>query len=132
MGGYVAEKEMFGDITTGASNDIKVASDLARKMVTRFGMSEKLGPMTFGESHEMVFLGKEISQGRNYSEKIAADIDKEVTGFINKAFVAAKKIINMNKKALDAIAKTLIEKETLEQEDFYNILKPFNLKPSGI
>ena len=132
MGGYVAEKEMFGDITTGASNDIKVASDLARKMVTRFGMSEKLGPMTFGESHEMVFLGKEISQGRNYSEKVAADIDKEVTGFINRAFAAAKKIINTNKKALDAIAKTLIEKEILEQEDFYNILKPFNLKPSGI
>ena len=128
----MAEKEMFGDITTGASNDIKVASDLARKMVTRFGMSEKLGPMTFGESHEMVFLGKEISQGRNYSEKVAADIDKEVTGFINRAFAAAKKIINTNKKALDAIAKTLIEKEILEQEDFYNILKPFNLKPSGI
>ena len=132
MGGYVADKEIFGDITTGASNDIKVASDLARKMVTRFGMSEKLGPMTFGESHEMEFLGKEISQGRNYSEKVAADIDKEVTGFIGRAFEAAGKIIRTNKKALEAIAKTLMEKETLEQEDFYNILKPFNLKPSGI
>ena len=132
MGGYASEKIIFGDLTTGASNDIKQASELARSLVTKYGMSEKLGPLTFGKTDELVFLGKEISSERNYSEKVAADIDEEVNGFIERAYNAAKKILTTRKRALDAVAKALIERETLEHEDFYAVLKPFNLKPLSV
>ena len=132
LGGQVAEKLIFGDITTGASNDLKEASELARRFVTRYGMSEKLGPITFGKSTDLIFLGKEISHERNYSDKVAADIDEEVSGFISKAHDLAKKILSSRKKVLDAIAKALVEKEMLEQDDFYALLKPFNLKPLAI
>ncbi len=132
MGGYASEQIIFGDLTTGASNDIKQASELARALVTKYGMSEKLGPMTFGKTDELVFLGKEISSEKNYSEKVAAEIDEEVSGFIAGAFAAAKKVISSRKKVLDAIAKALLEKETLEHEEFYAILKPFNLKPLSV
>lgn len=132
LGGYVSEKEVFGDISTGASNDLKEASELARKLVTKYGMSEKLGPMTFGKTEELVFLGKEISAEKNYSEKVAAEIDDEVSGFIKRAHETAKKIVGVRKKVLDAVAKSLLEKETLEQEDFYAVLKPFKLKPLGV
>ena len=128
MGGYVSEKEIFGDISTGASNDLKQASDLARSLVTKYGMSEKLGPITFGKTDEMIFLGREISTEKNYSEKVAAEIDAEVSTFITRACEAAKKIIHSHRKALDVIAKTLIDKETLEQEEFNQLLKPFKLK----
>ncbi len=132
LGGQVAEKLVFGDITTGASNDLKEASELARRLVTRYGMSDKLGPLTFGKSTEMVFLGKEISHERNYSEKVAGEIDEEVNGFISKAHDLAKKILSSRKKVLDAIAKALVEKEMLEQDEFNALLKPFNLKPLAI
>ncbi|TSC96495.1 MAG: cell division protease FtsH [Parcubacteria group bacterium Athens1014_26] len=129
MGGYVSEKEIFKDISTGASNDLKEATKLAHTMVTQYGMSEKMGPMTFGESHELVFLGKEISSEKNYSETIAAEIDKEIKLLIDQAYKTAQKIISLRKKVLENIAKTLMEKETLEQEEFYGLLKKFNLKP---
>lgn len=129
LGGQVAEKLIFGDVTTGASNDLKQASELARRLVTKYGMSEKLGPITFGKTEELVFLGREISHEKNYSEKVAAEIDAEVNSFITKAHDLAKKILSSRKKVLDAIAKTLVEKEMLEQDEFYAILKPFNLKP---
>ena len=129
MGGYVSEKITFGDISTGASNDLQTASELARSLVTRFGMSEKLGPITYGKSHELIFLGREISSERDYSEKVAAEIDKEVKAFIDKAYEAAKKIVVSRGKALKAIAEKLIEKETLEQEEFANLIKSFKLKP---
>jgi len=132
LGGYVSEKEVFGDVSTGASNDLKEASELARKLVTKYGMSEKLGPMTFGKTEELIFLGKEMTSERNYSEKVASEIDEEVSGFIKRANETAKKIIGARKKALDAVAKSLLEKETLEQEDFYAVLKPFKLKPLGV
>ena len=132
MGGYVAEMEIFDDMSTGASNDIKVASDIARKMVTRYGMSDKLGPMTFGDTQELIFLGREISHERNYSETVAAEIDSEVSSFINRAHESAKKIIRVHKRALGAIANALLEKETLEQEDFNKILSPFKLKPQAV
>jgi cell division protease FtsH len=132
MGGYAAEKEIFGDISTGASNDIEQATDLARRLVTQYGMSEKLGPITFRKSEEMVFLGREITTERAYSEKIAAAIDKEVGNFISQAHQAAQKIIHERKKVLKAIAEALIEKETLEQEGFYNLIKPFKIKPISI
>ncbi len=132
LGGQVAEKFIFDDISTGASNDLKEASELARRMVSKYGMSDKLGPITFGKTEELIFLGREISHEKNYSEKIASEIDEEVSGFIGKAHELAKKIVSTRKKALDAIANALIEKEMLEQDEFYALLKPFNLKPLAI
>ncbi|MBI4993361.1 ATP-dependent zinc metalloprotease FtsH [Candidatus Wolfebacteria bacterium] len=128
LGGYISEQTTFGDVSTGASSDLQSASGLVRKLITRYGMSEKLGPITFGKSEEMIFLGREISAERNYSEEVAKQIDEEVKNFIDKAYEAAKKIIISRKKILDKIAKTLIEKETIEQEEFDTIIKSFNLK----
>ncbi len=128
LGGLTAEQMMFGDISTGPSSDLKHVSDTARKIVMRYGMSEELGPMTFGDTQEMVFLGREISTEKNYSEHTAQKIDSEIKKVVQHAFDLAKKALKENKDALDAIAKALIEKETLEQEEFYEILKPFNIK----
>ncbi|MBU6500521.1 MAG: ATP-dependent zinc metalloprotease FtsH [Patescibacteria group bacterium] len=132
LGGYASEKLTFGDVTNGASNDLKQASELARKLVTKYGMSEKLGPQTFGNTEEMVFLGREISTEKNYSEKIAEEIDSEVNGLINKAHQIANKVLSSHKNVLQAIAKKLMEKETLEHEDFYAVLKPFKIKPMAV
>lgn len=132
MGGYVAEQVVFGEMSTGASNDLKRASELARSLVTKYGMSDKLGPMTFGKTEELIFLGKEIAHERNYSENVAAQIDEEVKGFISKAYEMAKKIIISRKKVLDSIAKTLLDKEVLEHEEFYDIVKSFKLKPLAV
>jgi cell division protease FtsH len=127
MGGYVSEELVFGDLSTGASNDLKEASHLARKLVTKYGMSG-LGPMTFGKTEEMIFLGREITTERDYSEKVAAKIDEETRGFIDRAQKVARDILTKNRSALDAIAAALKEKEVLEQEEFNAILKPFKLK----
>lgn len=132
LGGYISEQTTFNDISTGASNDLQNASDLARKLVTKFGMSEKLGPITYGKTEELVFLGREIATEKNYSEKIAGEIDKEVKAIIDKAFQAAKKIIISRSRVLKAIAQKLIEKETLEREEFDNLIKSFKLKPLTI
>lgn len=121
LGGYSAEKIKFKEITTGASNDLEKASQLARKMVKEYGMSS-LGPISFGEKEELVFLGKEISEQRNYSEKIAMKIDDKVQEFIKKAEKEAKKILLKRKKLLEKIARTLIEKETIEREEFEKII----------
>ncbi len=121
LGGYAAEKIVFKDITTGASNDLKNASEIARKMVTQYGMSEELGPIVFGEKEEMVFLGKEISQDRNYSEDIAQKIDEEVKKLIHSGLKKAQEILTSKMEKLSLIAKTLIEKETLEQAEFYEL-----------
>ncbi|MBI2623275.1 MAG: ATP-dependent metallopeptidase FtsH/Yme1/Tma family protein [Candidatus Liptonbacteria bacterium] len=129
LGGYVSEKLMFGDISTGASSDLKEATHLARKLVTRYGMSEKLGPQTFGKTEELVFLGREIAVEKDYSEKVAAEIDHEVRSFISRARATAEKLLKTHKAALKAIATTLVEKETLEQEEFLAVLKPFKIKP---
>jgi len=118
LGGYVAEQEVFGDLTTGASNDLQQATKLARQLVTRYGMSEKLGPRTFGEKEELVFLGREISEQRDYSEKIAQLIDAEVDRFLNDALKHARAVVTKQRKQLDKIVAALIEKETLEQEEF--------------
>lgn len=122
LGGYVSEKIIFGDVTTGASNDLERATDTARKLVTRYGMSS-LGPRTFGRKEELVFLGKEMSEEKNYSEATAKDIDVEVSRFIGDAYKTAEKIITEKKDTLERIAKTLLEKETLEQEEFNELLK---------
>jgi cell division protease FtsH len=121
LGGYVAEKIKFKDITTGASNDLEKASQVARKLVKEYGMSS-LGPVSFGEKEELVFLGKEISEQRNYSEKVATQIDREVEKFIREAEKTAKRILNSKKSLLEKIAKTLIEKETIEREEYERLI----------
>ena len=128
LGGYVSEQLTFKDISTGASNDLQMASSLARKLVTKYGMSEKLGPITFGKTEELVFLGREIAMEKNYSESMATEIDKEVKNFIEKAYETAKKIISSRKKVLEKIAKTLMEKETIEREEFDVLIKGFKFK----
>lgn len=122
LGGYAAEKIIFKDTTTGAVSDLKIASELARKMVTEFGMSEKMGPVTYGDKNELVFLGKELTAEKNYSEQIAYLIDQEVKKFISNSFKKAKAILTKKLETLHKIAKTLIEKETLEQKEFYALL----------
>lgn len=128
MGGYASEKLTFNDISTGASNDLKEATNLARQLVMRYGMSD-MGPVTFGKTEELLFLGREISTEKNYSEKVAAEIDEQVRAFLMHAYDIAQKILKAQTPALKKIADTLIEKETLEHEDFYNLLKPFKIKP---
>jgi len=132
LGGYVAEQVVFGEMSTGASNDLQKSSELARALVTKYGMSSKLGPITFGKTQELVFLGREISHERNYSESMAKEIDAEVSNFVDKAYILAQKILTSRRKVLDAIAKTLLEKEVLEQEDFYAVIGKFNLKPLAV
>lgn len=125
LGGYVSEKLTFSDVTTGASNDLERATDTARKLVTRYGMSS-LGPRTFGHKEELVFLGKEISEEKNYSEATAKEIDAEVSHFISDAYKTAEKILTEKKETLERIAKTLLEKETLEQEEFNELIGDTN------
>jgi len=121
LGGYTAEKIKFGEITTGASNDLERASEIARKLVKEYGMSS-LGPVAFGEKEELVFLGKEISEQRNYSEEVAQKIDKEVANFIKNAQKTAEKILRKKRNLLDKVAKILIEKETIEREEFESLI----------
>jgi cell division protease FtsH len=128
MGGYVSEKLTFGDVSTGASNDLKRASELARNMVVKYGMSD-LGPIVFGKSEQMMFLGQEISNDKNYSERVASEIDEQIRILLMHAHSVAEKILKTNKAALKKIADTLIEKEVLEQDDFNAVLKPFKIKP---
>ena len=118
LGGHVAEELVFGDTTTGASNDIEKATELARAMVTRYGMSDALGPLTFGRKDEMIFLGREIAEQRNYSDEIAAKIDAEVREIIDRAYVRARAALQAQRGVLDKLAALLIEKETIESEEF--------------
>jgi cell division protease FtsH len=128
MGGYVSEKLTFGDVSTGASSDLKEASELARRMVVKYGMSD-LGPIVFGKSEQMMFLGQEISNDKNYSERVASEIDEQIRKFLMHSHDIAEKILKNHKNALKKIADTLIEKEVLEQDDFNAVLKPFKIKP---
>jgi len=127
LGGYAAENIKFKEMTTGASNDLERASDLARRLVKEYGMSP-LGPISFGKKEELVFLGKEISEQRNYSEIVATQIDEEVAKFIKEAEKKAVNILRKNKKLLNKLAETLIEKETIEKEDFAKIIGKKRLK----
>ena len=123
LGGYTAEKLYLGDISTGAANDLKEASELARKLVMQFGMSDKLGPVTFGKTEEMIFLGREISTVRNYSEETAEKIDKEVARLIREAQKEAEKKLKEHKIQMDVLVQTLLEKEVLEKEEFEKLIK---------
>ncbi|MFA4941125.1 MAG: ATP-dependent zinc metalloprotease FtsH [Patescibacteria group bacterium] len=122
LAGHTAEKEIFGEVTTGATSDLRRATALARHLITDYGMSENLGPRTFGEKDEMIFLGREIHEQRDYSEKVAEQIDGEITNFIDKGVRQAKEIINTKKDLLKDVVAALLEKETLEREEFEKIV----------
>jgi cell division protease FtsH len=124
LGGYVAETEIFGDLTTGASNDLQRATQLAIELVTQYGMSDALGPRTYGEHEEMIFLGKQIHENRNYSEKTAERIDEEINILLNNAKETARAIIRKERPRIDAIVKHLLEKETIEKEEFIALVGP--------
>ena len=124
MGGRAAEEIVFNDITSGASNDLERVTKMARAMVTRLGMSNDLGPMVYGQKEELIFLGREISEQRDYSEAVAEQIDKEVRILVNDAYEKAKRILMEYRDSLDNIAKRLLEVETLTREEFESIFPP--------
>ena len=123
LAGNAAEKLVFKEITTGASNDLKVATGMARKLVMSYGMSEEIGPIALGEHHDMVFLGREISEQRNYSEHVAQKIDAEVSKVLRQAYERATEVLTKYRSYLDTIAARLVKDETLEQEQFDEIVK---------
>ena len=122
MGGRVAEELVFFEVTTGAGDDLEQATNIARAMITRLGMSKKLGPRTFGKREELVFLGREISEQRDYSDTIAQTIDEEVHGLIQHAYEVAKNLIDTNMGKLTALASHLIEHETIEGNELKELL----------
>ncbi len=130
LGGRVAEEMVFGDITTGAHNDLERATKVARQMVCEYGMSDKLGPLTLGQKQDQVFLGRDFASHPDYSQEIAYEIDKEIRRIVDDAFKRAKQILTEKRAILDSIAKALIDRETLEKEELQQILEGKGL-PDG-
>ena len=124
LAGHVVEKDIFGEVTTGATSDLRRATALARSLVTDFGMSDHLGPRTYGQKEEMIFLGREIHEQRDYSEKVAERIDEEIAGFIKQGEAKAQAIIDGHKEQLEKIVATLLEKETIEKDEFEAVMGP--------
>jgi cell division protease FtsH len=122
LGGRVAEEIVFGDVTTGASNDLRRATHIARAMVTEYGMAPSLGQRTFGEKEELIFLGREISEQRDYSEQVATQIDHEIKSIIDRAYERSKDVLETHRSTLEAIATLLIEKETIESPELEAIV----------
>jgi len=131
LGGRAAEQIVFDDITSGASNDLENVTKIARTMVTRFGMSIELGSMTYGQKEELIFLGREISEQRDYSEAVAEQIDREVRKLVDDSYKKALVILKKYRKELDAVANKLLEVETLTREEFEKIFPPPFPKKSG-
>ena len=121
LGGRAAEEIVFGDVTTGASNDLERVTSVARRMVTQYGMSDVLGPQTFGEKEELVFLGREIGEQRNYSEEVAESIDREVRRLVEEAHTRAHEILVTYREKLNELADRLMEKETVDAVEFQGI-----------
>ena len=132
LGGRVAEEVVFGDITTGASSDLQSVTNTARAMVTQYGMSELLGPMMYGEKEELVFLGRELGEQRNYSDETAAEIDREVRHLVDKAYAITRKIMTDYRNKLDEIAERLLDQETLDAAEFKAIFEPKAPEASAI
>jgi cell division protease FtsH len=124
LAGHLTEKKIFGDVTTGATSDLRRATALARSLITDYGMSENLGPRTFGQKEEMIFLGREIHEQRDYSEKIAEKIDEEITNFLALAESRAKEILNSHSAEMEKVALELLAVETLEKEAFEALVGP--------
>jgi cell division protease FtsH len=122
LGGRAAEELIYGDMYTGASDDLQKVTSLARKLVTVFGMSKKLGPLTFGKRNEHVFMGRDFGQERDYGEAVAETIDSEVRELVETQYQYAKKLLADNRDIMDAIVKTLLEKETLEESEVQKII----------
>jgi cell division protease FtsH len=125
-GGYVTEKEIFGpdNLTTGASSDLSKATELAQNMVRYYGMSDRMAPRTYGKKDDMVFLGKEIHYERDYSEKTAEEVDKEIERIQSSAIEVAKKMVVEKRPLMEKVVEALLEKETLEKEEFEEIVGP--------
>jgi cell division protease FtsH len=122
LGGRVAEELAFGDVTTGASDDLRRATKMARAMVTEYAMSEGLGQRTFGDKEELIFLGREISSQRDYSEQIASQIDHEIKAIMDRSYKRAREVLEKHRDRLDAIANRLVEKETIEAPELEAIV----------
>lgn len=123
LGGHAAEKTIYGEVSTGAHNDLKRATNLARRMITDWGMSETMPPRTFGDRGDMIFLGRELHEQRDYSEKIAEKIDEEIATMIKNAFETARTVITKHKTKMEKIVTVLLEKETIEKEEFEALMK---------
>ena len=145
LGGRAAEEIVFGDITTGASGDLQRVTELARDMVTRYGMSSKMGPMLYGQKQEFVFLGRDLGEQRDYSETVALEIDREVQLLVMTAHEQALKLLNKNREVMDLIAHRLIDVETIDSAEFVKFFRgsgpdmdagttigiPFNPRPKA-
>ncbi|MCK6462308.1 MAG: ATP-dependent zinc metalloprotease FtsH [Candidatus Pacebacteria bacterium] len=129
LGGYSAEKMIFDDLTTGAADDLRHATEIARALVMRYGMSDKIGPVAWGGRSEPVFLGKEFVTEKNYSEDVAKEIDAEITKIISESHKEAKEVLSKHKAVLEEIASTLIEKETIESDEFNAIISKHGIRP---
>jgi cell division protease FtsH len=132
MGGRLAEEVIFSEKSTGAGNDIEKATELARKMVCEWGMSEKLGPLSFGKKEEQIFLGREIAQHRDYSESTAAAIDAEVREIVVKQYRRAKELLEAHLSELHHLAEALLERETLNGEEINQVIQGKKLPPIKI
>jgi cell division protease FtsH len=122
LGGRAAEETVFNRVTTGASNDLEQATNMVRKMVTEYGMSDSLGPMTYGEREELIFLGRSISDHRNYSETVARTIDAEIRRIVNQGYERAMEVMTKHRNALDKLAHQLIQKESLDEDEVDSLL----------
>jgi len=127
--GHLTEEMIFNDVTTGSSNDLERASDIARRMVCEWGMSETLGPITFGKKNEQIFLGREITQHRDYSEQTAQVIDDEVNKIIDACMKESRTLLKKNRQSLEALARNLIERETLDHEEITKVMNGEELPP---
>ena len=125
LGGRVAEEIVYGkdSITTGASNDLEKVTALARNMVTTYGMSEKMGSLQYGKSQEHVFMGRDFGHSRDFSEEIAAEIDKEVKKIVDEQYAIAKDLLTKNRDMLEFISKTLLEEETIDEKRFVELME---------
>lgn len=130
LGGRVAEELIYGkdNVTTGASNDLEKVSALARSMVTTYGMSDKMGNLAYGKEQEHVFMGRNFGNTRDFSEEIAADIDKEIKRIVDEQYSLAKELLTNNKDMLEYIAKQLLERETLDEKEFEEMMNEVRSK----
>ncbi|XTZ10145.1 MAG: ATP-dependent zinc metalloprotease FtsH3, partial [cyanobacterium endosymbiont of Rhopalodia yunnanensis] len=134
LGGRVAEEIIFGEeeVTTGASNDLQQVARVARQMVSRFGMSDRLGPVALGRQNGNVFLGRDIASDRDFSDKTAAAIDEEVRQLVDNAYIRAKDVLVNNRHILDKLAEMLVEKETVDAEELQSILSSNEIKMAAL
>jgi cell division protease FtsH len=134
LGGRLAEEIIFGDeeVTTGAANDLQQVARVARQMITRFGMSDRLGPVALGRQQGNVFLGRDIASDRDYSDETAATIDEEVRQLVEQAYTRAKNVLLENRQVLDQLAQMLIEKETVDAEELQELLMNNDVKMAAI